>query len=162
MPDALTAAKQALAHADKAFPSTATPSVAAPKVSAATAPSIGQELAAKKTMVDKAMSALPKMHNGGPVKVDGSYQLKAGEHVLTEAEAKKARKHALMASGMKSLAKPSDHVKMAHAKSTLETASKFKATKPAPSNAPPADTKPGTVDAASVAKLNAVSERVRK
>ena len=110
MPDAVTAAKQALEHAKTAFPTptTPTPSVAAPKVAvkATSAPSIGQELAAKKTMVDKARSVLPTMHNGGPVLADGGYQLKAGEHVLTASEAAKARKHALMASGMKSLAKP--------------------------------------------------------
>jgi hypothetical protein len=109
MPDALSDAKTALAHAGTAFPSAApsTPSVAAPKVAAAKAPpSIGQELLAKKTMVDKARSVLPSLHNGGPVLADGGYQLKAGEHVLTASEAGKARKHALMASGMKSLAKP--------------------------------------------------------
>lgn len=47
----------------------------------------------------------PKMHNGGPVLRDGVYQLKKGEHVLTEPEARKAKKHALMASGMTSLSK---------------------------------------------------------
>jgi lysophospholipid acyltransferase (LPLAT)-like uncharacterized protein len=46
-----------------------------------------------------------KMHNGGPVMADGVYRLKAGEHVLTAPEAAKAKKHAMMASGMKSLAK---------------------------------------------------------
>ena len=51
-------------------------------------------------------SAVPKRHNGGPVLKDGAYALKAGEHVLTAKEAEKARKHALMASGLKSLAKP--------------------------------------------------------
>jgi hypothetical protein len=123
---------------------------------------IGAELKAKADNIDSYMKALPKMHNGGPVLADGGYQLKAGEHVLTAAEALKARKHALMASGMNSLAKPSDKVKVAHAKSTLETASKFKATKPAPSNKPPADSKPGKLDAGSVAKLNAVSQGARK
>lgn len=47
-----------------------------------------------------------KMHNGGTVKADGPYDLKAGEHVLTEKEAATARNHALMASGMKSLTNP--------------------------------------------------------
>lgn len=107
MPDALSDAKSVLSHAQKAFPTTAVaapaPTVSAPKTAA---PSIGQELAAKKTMVDKARSVLPKMHNGGTIKVDGGYDLKAGEHVLTAAEAKKARKHALIAAGMKSLARP--------------------------------------------------------
>src|ERR1035437_4518133 len=47
-----------------------------------------------------------KMHSGGPVKADGLYQLKAGEHVLTAKEAAKARTHAILASGLKSLSKP--------------------------------------------------------
>ncbi len=47
----------------------------------------------------------PKMHKGGPIKADGIYRLKAGEHVLTADEATKARKHALMITGMHSLAK---------------------------------------------------------
>ena len=109
MPDALSDAKAALDAANKAFPSSASSSSAAPapKVAAKpVAPNLGQELAAKKTMVDKAKRALPKMHNGGPVPADGDYNLKAGEHVLTAPEAAKARSHALMASGMKSLAKP--------------------------------------------------------
>ena len=171
MPDALSDAKAALAHANAAFPTPAAPKTpaTAPKVAPASSISVGEpekgiakELAVKKENVNRYLHALPAMHNGGPVMADGAYRLKAGEHVLTEPEAKKARKHALLAVGMKSLAKPSDHVKMAHAKSTLETASKFKAEKPAPSYAPPADTKPGTVDSASVTKLNAVSQRVRK
>ena len=108
MPDALSDAKAALAHANKSFPSpSASP---APKSSAVTpaakTPNLGDELAAKKTMVDKAMQALPKMHKGGPVPADGAYNLKAGEHVLTANEAAKAKTHALMASGMASLAKP--------------------------------------------------------
>lgn len=52
------------------------------------------------------MPAYPHaMHTGGPVMEDGVYRLQAGEHVLTASEAAKARKHALMVSGMKSLAK---------------------------------------------------------
>lgn len=120
-------------------------------------------LAAPKANISVAQ--MPSMHSGGPVMADGPYRLKAGEHVLTEAEAKKARKHALMASGMKSLAKPTEakreKVDMAHAKSVLETESKFKATKPAPSYDAPPDRAPGTVDAKSVSKLNAVSENAR-
>jgi hypothetical protein len=50
--------------------------------------------------------SIPRMHNGGPVLSDGAYQLKAGEHVLTAAEAAKAKKHAIMAAGIKSLVKP--------------------------------------------------------
>jgi hypothetical protein len=50
------------------------------------------------------------MHKGGTVKVSGDYNLQAGEHVLTASEAAKARNHALMASGMKSLATPGPRV----------------------------------------------------
>lgn len=103
---ALASAKSALSHANTAFPSPAKPAVAPAKPAAAPKPAtLGDELVAKKTMVDKAVSALPKMHTGGPVIKDGAYQLKAGEHVLTAPEAEKARKHALMSVGMKSLAK---------------------------------------------------------
>jgi hypothetical protein len=109
MPDTLSDAKASLAHANKAFP-TSVAAAQAPKAAVAAAatpaPSIGQELAVKKIMVDKARSALPKLHKGGPVPADGAYQLKAGEHVLTAPEAAKARTHAMLASGMKSLAKP--------------------------------------------------------
>jgi hypothetical protein len=63
-------------------------------------------IAANRDILSPGDTALPKLHNGGPVLTDGAYQLKAGEHVLTAAEAKKARKHALMAVGMKSLANP--------------------------------------------------------
>ncbi len=47
----------------------------------------------------------PKMHTGGTVSEDGTYRMKAGEHVLTAPEKALAIKHALMFSGMKSLAK---------------------------------------------------------
>lgn len=113
MPDALSDAKAALAHANAAFPSPKAAPVAAAATKAATAapsnpPGIGAELKAKAGMVAKGRQALdtPKMHGGGPVLSDGAYQLKAGEHVLTAPEAAKARQHALMASGMKSLTKP--------------------------------------------------------
>lgn len=53
----------------------------------------------------------PKMHKGGDVPKDGPYTLKAGEHVLTEKEAKIARKHAILASGLKSLAKSAKSAK---------------------------------------------------
>jgi hypothetical protein len=167
--DPIANAKAALAHANSSFSSNfskvASPAPApakpAPAAPAAPARNLGNELADKKTMMDKAKSALPKMHKGGPVKADGAYNLKAGEHVLTEPEAALARKHALMASGMKSLAKPVSKVDMAHAKSTMETASKFKATKPAPSpNAPP-DKKPGSVNPTAVSQLKSVSQQVR-
>lgn len=107
MPDALSDAKAALAHANKTFPPKAASAVkpAAPTPRPA-APSLGDELAAKQVLVNKAVKALPRMHKGGPVPADGAYNLKAGEHVLTASEAGKARQHALMASGMKSLAKP--------------------------------------------------------
>ena len=105
---ALASAKSTLSHATAAFPGSvsAPAKSAAPATPAKAAPSLGDELAAKKTMVDKAVSALPKMHDGGPVVADGAYQLKAGEHVLTAAEVIKARKHAIMASGIKSLVRP--------------------------------------------------------
>jgi hypothetical protein len=106
---ALASAKATLAHANAAFPTADKPAAPAPKAPAAKpAPTLGDELAAKATMVGKARGALgvPRMHNGGPVPADGMYQLKAGEHVLTAPEAEKARKHALMAVGMKSLTKP--------------------------------------------------------
>ena len=170
MPNALSDAKTALSHATKSFPSAAAPSAAPKPASTVSKPSmsigepekgIAAELKSKERTVNEYTAALPKMHNGGPVTADGGYQLKKGEHVLTAAEAVKARKHALMAAGMKSLSKPTDKAKVAHAKSTLETASKFKATKPAPSNEPPADTKPGKLDAGAVSKLNAVSKGAR-
>jgi hypothetical protein len=108
---ALESAKSSLGHAATAFPSSpaSAPAKSAPVAQAAPA-SIGVELKAKQDNVNRYMSA-PKMHNGGPVLTDGSYQLKAGEHVLTAPAAEKARKHAIMASGMKSLAKPANKAK---------------------------------------------------
>ncbi len=125
MPDALSDAKAALAHANKAFPPKAVSTTPAPKASAVTpakkTPTLGDELAAKKVLVDKAISALPKMHKGGPVTVDGAYNLKAGEHVLTAKEAGRARSHALMAGGMRSLARPAAApVKRGTASMTIE------------------------------------------
>src|ERR1700676_4688535 len=95
MPDALSDAKAALAKASTAFPSPKAHPAATP-AKAATAhvkstPTLSDELAAKKTMMDKARSALPRMHNGGPVLADGGYQLKGGELVLAGSEAKRAR-----------------------------------------------------------------------
>ena len=107
MADALADAKAALAHANKTFPSPApkpAPVVKSP-MPAPKAPSLGEELGAKTRNINEYVNA-PKMHKGGPVLADGVYSMKAGEHVLTAAEADKARKHALMAVGMKSLAKP--------------------------------------------------------
>lgn len=117
---ALAGAKATLAHANAAFPSSGASAITS-KPAAAPAPkksssiSIGEpekgtanELKSKVDMVGKAKTALGdaiKMHKGGPVKKSGTYQLQAGEHVLTAPEAKTARKHALMMSGMKSLAK---------------------------------------------------------
>jgi hypothetical protein len=112
---ALDSAKGSLAHANAAFPSAKTPAakpaVAAP---AKKVPTTADELAAKSANVKQytdslsgSMTALPKMHEGGPVVSDGGYDLKAGEHVLTESQAKMARKHALMSIGMKRLSKPS-------------------------------------------------------
>lgn len=114
----LAKAKGTLAHANRAFPSSAAPkSPTPPIVKPPTAPKIsipstgepekgiGSELAAKAANVKQYTDA-PKMHKGGPVTADGVYSLKAGEHVLAKGEADKARKHALMSSGMKSLAMP--------------------------------------------------------
>jgi hypothetical protein len=102
---ALANAKAALAHADAKFPRAAAAAPAA-KPAAPAAPSIGAELKAKSGMVGKARQALdaPKMHKGGPVPADGIYTLKKGEHVLTEKEVGTVKKHALMATGLKSLA----------------------------------------------------------
>lgn len=89
-------------------PTTPTPS---PAPKPAPKPSLKNELDAKGQMVNQAKKALegtgvvPKMHRGGPVKADGVYQLKKGEHVLTAPEAHQARKHALAMSGMASLAR---------------------------------------------------------
>lgn len=74
-------------------------------------PGVPAEPVMKKPMAKPAMvpkievSHVPTMHMGGPVMKDGTYNLKKGAHVLTGPEAMQARKHALMASGMKSLAK---------------------------------------------------------
>ena len=111
---ALAGAKATLKNANTAFPSAKAPvssqaAAPAPKPAAPApkpAPTTGDELKAKQDNVNTYLKSIPKMHVGGPVTEDGPYQLKAGEHVLTEPEAKKARKHALMAVGMKSLAKP--------------------------------------------------------
>ena len=109
-------AKSTLAHANNAFPSPkASPSPV--KVSAPVTPkpqsnpegNIGAELADKAKNV-KQYEGAPKMHKGGPITADGVYALKAGEHVLAPGEADKARKHAIMASGMKSLMRPGKKV----------------------------------------------------
>lgn len=52
-------------------------------------------------------------------------------------------------------------VKLNDAKSTLMTASKFKAEKPAPTYEAPPDTVPGTTDPAAKAELDRVSDRVQ-
>jgi hypothetical protein len=106
--DAVSNAKAVLAHANQKFPSPA-PKPAAPvaKPTAKAAPTVGDELKSKSDNVNQYIQSLPKMHKGGEIPEDGAYQMKAGEHVLTAAEAQKARKHALMAAGMKSLAKTS-------------------------------------------------------
>ena len=53
-------------------------------------------------------------------------------------------------------------VKLNDAKSTLMTASKFKAEKPAPSHEAPPDSKPGTIHAGAKANLDEVSIRAKK
>ncbi len=128
MPDALSDAKAALAHANASFPSNPPAAAKPAPTPTKSSPSIGDELMVKKAMVDKARSALPKMHKGGPVNADGDYNLKAGEHVLTEPEAALARKHALMASGMKSLAKPAPKVGKPTASMTITPMPKTTAT----------------------------------
>ena len=50
------------------------------------------------------LTVVTSMHEGGPVMTDGVYRLKKGEHVLTAPEAARAKKHALMHAGMRSLA----------------------------------------------------------
>lgn len=110
----VAAAKSALSKANRDFPNANAPkSPAAPAPKAAPAPSyethsgsvrdqnhqVAQEEAKK-----MGMSSVPILHKGGPVLKDGVYRLKAGEHVLASGEADKARKHALLASGIKSLA----------------------------------------------------------
>jgi hypothetical protein len=107
-------AKAALAHAEsKGFPKMASPAPAAPKPSvpamkSSNATALSDDPGAIRAHADAMHALLPKMHNGGPVAADGAYQLKAGEHVLTEPEAKIVRKHAMMAVGLKSLAKTPD------------------------------------------------------
>lgn len=109
-------AKSALSTANKKFPSSMAPKSTAPAAKPAAKPassiSVGEpekgikgELASKADNVNAYAASLPKMHDGGPVKKDGAYQLQAGEHVLTAVEARIARRHAIAASGMKSLAK---------------------------------------------------------
>jgi hypothetical protein len=117
----VAAAKSALARAKAAgFPSM--PKVAPVAIKAAPAPkpasgggdpTVGASLKAKSDNVNEYLNSLPKMHKGGPVLADGAYQLKAGEHVLAKGEAAKATKHALMASGMKSLIQPGKASKVA-------------------------------------------------
>ena len=112
----LTAAKGTLAKANSSFPSSMAPKapIATPVKSKPVAsksysigepePGIAKELSEKAKTVSQVANA-PKMHKGGPVKADGIYNLRAGEHVLTEPEARLARRHAIMAAGLKSLAK---------------------------------------------------------
>lgn len=131
--DKLSGAKNALATAGAKFPTPKAPATPAPKVSVAPKPSmstgepekgIGNELKAKQDNIDEYMKAIPKMHKGGPVLKDGPVMLKAGEHVLAKGEADKARKHALMASGMKSLAVPVVKAAAAPAKPAVKAAPK--------------------------------------
>jgi len=63
--------------------------------------------------VSRPAEITPSFHKGGTVKKDGTYRLQAGEHVLTAPEADKARNHAIMASGIKSLAKAGAKAKKA-------------------------------------------------
>lgn len=118
-PDILAKAKAVAASAEKNFPSklsnvatapSPVPARIVPATPAKPAVNLGTELAAKKNMIDKAAvttpTLTPKMHRGGSVQADGDYNLKSGEHVLTNREAKRLAKLKLLASGIKSLAKP--------------------------------------------------------
>lgn len=117
--DKVAKAKSTLSNASRDFPS-------APKAAPAATPSrsgmissmmnkvksnvqeskgVSAELGAKAQNISDYSNAVPKMHKGGRVMADGIYNMKAGEHVLTAKEAVLAKKHALMAVGMKSLAK---------------------------------------------------------
>lgn len=78
------------------------------------------EKATVRAKVHSKFPTIGKMHSGGTVKKDGAYSLKAGEHVLTAPEADKARNHALIASGMKSLATPGPRVRTGTASMTVE------------------------------------------
>jgi hypothetical protein len=134
VPDALSDAKAALAHANAAFPP-APKAASVPAKPAAPKPAplsgLAAELNEKGKMMKNAKMALsdaPKMHKGGPIKADGVYTLKAGEHVLTAPEAAKARTHALMASGMKSLAKPAPKAPKGTASMTVTPMPKTTAT----------------------------------
>jgi len=120
----LAKSKSVLAHANAAFPSSMAPKPAQKPMAQASltheAPEhrpVPSDRATTRQQNIQAVSDVAKsagmsgvgtigtLHNGGPVTRDGAYNLKKGEHVLTEPEAKQARKHALMASGIKSLAK---------------------------------------------------------
>jgi hypothetical protein len=127
---------------------TVTNKSAVPGKVAKVATAVASNLAKASPMYHPPEAAKPpiEMHSGGPVMKDGTYSLKMGEHVLTEPEAKMARKHALMASGMKSLSKPAPTAATNNAKSVAETASKVKVTKPAPSPKAPSDRKAGLVN----------------
>lgn len=112
--DMLASAKSTLAEANT-FPSMSAPGKAVKPATPAkpakpVESNLGTELRETNKMKAVGIKAqspeIPKMHKGGPVMADGDYNLKAGEHVLTGPEAAKARTHALLASGMKSLAKP--------------------------------------------------------
>lgn len=117
----LANATKALGDANSKFPSPKPAATAAPKPATAPKPAgIGEELKAKSDNVGMYATA-PKMHNGGPVMKDGIYDLKAGEHVLTQPEATKARKHAMMAAGMKSMMKPGPKMSAKAAPKTAKT-----------------------------------------
>jgi hypothetical protein len=88
----------------------------------------GSTEATVRAKVHSKYPTIGKMHNGGTVKADGAYDLKAGEHVLTAPEAAKARNHALMASGMKSMATPAPRVRKGTASMTVEPMPKTTAT----------------------------------
>ena len=116
--DKVAKAKSTLSNVSRDFPSAKPAAAAAPhrqgmissmvnkvKANIQESAGIGKELGVKAQNVSDYAASAPKMHKGGRIPADGIYSMKAGEHVLTAKEAVLAKKHALMAVGMKSLAK---------------------------------------------------------
>jgi hypothetical protein len=167
----VNAAKGALAQANTKFPSPKPAAAAAPAPApkAAPKPGLNDELKAKQANVNEYAANVPTMHKGGIVTSNGPHSngggvlrsLQPGEVVLpSHPDVHKF----LMKKGIASLGPKNtgSKVQVAHAKSTLMTASKFKAEKPAPSNVAPPDSKPGTIHAGAKAKLDEVSIKAKK
>lgn len=102
MADALSDAKKALGHAEKAFPTSMAkaagvnppaapkPAMPAPKPIAVGNPegNIGKEIADKVQNVEQVKPTLPKMHKGGKVEETGPVILKEDETVRTKQQEK--------------------------------------------------------------------------